>query len=50
MRGLYIIFLWLLGIVLVSIGWYVPGAGIIALLGAATLIFGAYLAYIQRGA
>ncbi len=48
MRGLYIVFLWLLGIILVVFGWYIPGAGVIALLGAATLIFGAFLAYLQR--
>lgn len=48
MRGLYFIFLWLLGLLLVSVGWY-AGAGIIALLGVVTLIFGAYVAYIQKG-
>ncbi len=50
MRGFYIVLLWLLGIVLVATGWYIPGAGIIALLGAVTLLFGAYLAYLQRTA
>ena len=45
MESIYIIALWLLGIVLVAIGWYVPGAGGFAWLGAATLVFGAVLAF-----
>ncbi len=50
MRGLYIVLLWLLGIVLVGVGWYIPGATIIVVLGVLTLLFGAYLAYLQRSA
>ena len=49
MESIYVIALWLLGIILVAIGWYVPGAGGFAWLGAATLIFGAVLA-IRRSA
>ena len=45
MESIYIIALWLLGIVLVVIGWYVPGAGGFAWLGAATMIFGAVMAF-----
>ena len=45
MESIYIIALWLLGVVLVLIGWYVPGAGGFAWLGAATLVFGAVLAF-----
>ena len=48
MESIYIIALWLVGIVLVVIGWYVPGAGGFAWLGAATLVFGAALAF-RRG-
>ena len=48
LESIYIIALWLLGIVLVVIGWYIPGAGGFAWLGAATLIFGAVLAF-RRG-
>jgi membrane-bound ClpP family serine protease len=45
MESIYIIALWLLGIVLVVVGWYIPDAGILAWLGLATLIFGAALAF-----
>jgi len=49
MESIYIVALWLLGIVLVVIGWYVPGAGGFAWLGAATLVFGAALAFRRSG-
>jgi membrane-bound ClpP family serine protease len=49
MESIYIIALWLLGIVLVVIGWYLPGAGGFAWLGAATLVFGAALAFRRGG-
>jgi len=45
MESIYIIALWLLGIVLVVVGWYIPNAGVFAWLGLATLIFGAALAF-----
>ena len=45
MESIYIIALWLLGIVLVAVGWYIPGAAVFAWLGLATLIFGAALAF-----
>ena len=45
MESIYIISLWLLGIILVVVGWYIPKAGIFAWLGLATLIFGAALAF-----
>lgn len=44
MESLHIVLLWLFGIVMIGIGWYVPGAGGIAWLGAATLVFGAIVA------
>jgi membrane-bound ClpP family serine protease len=45
MESIYIIALWLLGIVLVVVGWYVSGAGGFAWLGAGTMIFGAVMAF-----
>ena len=48
MESIYILGLWLLGIVLVAVGWYIPGAGVFAWLGLATLVFGAALAF-RRG-
>jgi membrane-bound ClpP family serine protease len=45
MESVYIIALWLLGIVMVIVGWYVSDAGVFAWLGLATLIFGAALAF-----
>ena len=45
MESVYIISLWLLGIILVVVGWYIPEAGIFAWLGLATLVFGAALAF-----
>jgi len=45
MESVYIIALWLIGVTLVVIGWYVPGAGMIDWLGAVTLAFGALLAF-----
>jgi hypothetical protein len=44
MESVFIIALWLIGIVLIAIGWYVPGASGIAWLGGLTLAFGALLA------
>jgi len=44
MESIYIIGLWLLGIILVAVGWYIPEAWIFAFLGLATLVFGAALA------
>jgi membrane-bound ClpP family serine protease len=45
MESVYIIALWLIGIALVVVGWYVPGASLIVYLGAVTLVFGALLAF-----
>ncbi len=48
MESIYIVLLWLIGIVLVATGWYVPGAGGFQWLGAVTLFFGAALAFRNR--
>ena len=41
----HLIILWLIGVVLIAIGWYLPGAMIFLWLGVLTLIFGAALAF-----
>lgn len=43
------IFLWLLGIVLIAISWYVPNAHGFFWLGGITLALGAALALLRRG-
>jgi membrane-bound ClpP family serine protease len=48
MEGRYVIGLWMLGIILVIVGWYVPGAGAVAWLGGITLAFGAAVALFRR--
>ena len=48
MEGRYVIGLWILGIVLVIVGWYIPGASIFGWLGAITLAFGAAVALYRR--
>jgi hypothetical protein len=44
------ILLWLLGIVLIAVSWYIPGAGGFFWLGGLSLLFGFVLAYLRRGA
>ena len=48
MESLYVILLWLIGIIMIAIGWYVQGAGGFVYLGALTLVFGAALAFRGR--
>jgi len=43
------IFLWMLGIVLIAISWYLPNAQGFLWLGAVTVAFGAALALLRRG-
>jgi len=49
MESIYIIALWLMGIVMIAVGWYVPNASGFVWLGALTLLFGAALAFFRRG-
>ena len=49
MENLYIIILWIIGIILVAVGWYVPGASGFQILGFLTMAFGAALAFLKRG-
>ncbi|HEV2225815.1 MAG TPA: hypothetical protein VGR56_03310 [Nitrososphaerales archaeon] len=41
--------LWVLGILLIAVSWYLPGAGGFLWLGGLTLLFGFSLAYFRRG-
>ena len=50
MESVFIIMIWLLGIIMIAIGWYVPNAGGFVWLGGLTLVFGAALAFMRREA
>jgi membrane-bound ClpP family serine protease len=48
MESIYVVALWLLGIVLIAVGWYIPDASIFVWLGGLTLLFGAAIVFMRR--